>query len=190
MTKTELDNYITLNYKEINTIINIHIINQYKTKNKLSTDVVFSNLYMHLLKKIDDLTNENIKGYIVQYCYKLKYWYKNRHINLTEKNEKENTILNDSDINFLDPNVNENLLVEQDINYNKVINDIVTDFINYSDKNHIEKKLLLDSIYNKIETYSDVKVFYNMKNTYASKTIKEIKILREEFLNYCYENIN
>lgn len=180
MNKSTLDKYINSNYTDIKNIVIKHT-----TKLHYETDIVISNLYLHLEKNLQSLTDTNIKGYIIQYVYYLNIWKQNKSPLLTEKSNRPIYDL-----------INENHIDEYDILNNDLLSDIEKDLYDMLDmfikeeKLTIEEKLLITDLYKyNLRNIKDIMTFYKQRRTYGYKIKNELKQLEERFRQYIIKQI-
>ena len=183
MTKNELDKYITKNEKDIIAIILKHTNDQYKTKRKYDKDVVFSNIYIHLEKNLLKLTFTNIESFIVTYCYRLKYWFKNRHIFLTEDlMEETNEICLSIEEDYF--------CYDGETDYMTLLQELINNFCILNKTDNVNKTLIEDYYKYNILNYKDVMKLYNQKYTYSFRLLKVIRLLISDFEEYCKEELD
>lgn len=166
MTVEELNILFTKNYKEYKIIAIKH------TKALYETDVVMSNLYMHLVKYVDEIIDEKtLLAYTIIYCQRLKIWRKNKPLSLTELNIKDVDYVADVDV-----------LIDND--WSTLFDDNINEFISLCDLKPYQKKLLVDYYTHNLVDYKSVMKFYNQRSTYGYKIFNETKTIISQFEEY------
>lgn len=184
MTKEQLNKYITINYEEIQRIITVHV-----QKTKFDESVVLSNLYINLDKQLDKLTEDNIEGYIVQYCYRLKTWHLNRGIDLTEDLEINKLKSYGVETIFDDEWIRQKIYHIDDGIYETMQEDLIKAYYKEKKLNIVERKLVNDYFQHNIDSIAKMMEFYNMKNTNTVKVNKIKKQLLNEFREFVVDYI-
>ncbi len=192
MTKEQYDEYFTKNYKDIS-------LTALKLKNKFDPYVVISNCYTHVLKYINDITDNNmLKSYIVNYIKQCKYWTQGRNIELSETLYNKESELTDNINPLIIKNNNggaTNTSYENKNNYEHIINIESYNYFKNKFLNNVKTQLtktqyitLKDYLDNKFNGIKELAAYYNISVNVAAKYNKLINIKVKEFKDYLKEH--
>lgn len=198
ITKQQIDQYFTINEKEIKKIIN-------KSKSKFDKDVIFSNCYINCINNIDKISDKNhILTFIKRYVYQLYYWFKSRPIELSEElilnahststvvssmfslDEHFNQNTDESD------NENANESDERLIDFNNIYNieETIQNLTEAFKKtlNSYDKILFENWLDNDITSRKGLLKFYNLNYKYGTKQQQDLFIIIDHYKNYIKNN--
>lgn len=180
ITKQQLDDYFTLNYKQINNLI-INIINQHKRKYDSSS--LLSNGYEYLIQKLNEIPNkEDIQRWLITYA-------KNNIIWENSQIRKEEKIKNNIEINEyydqIDDTDDLDYKIELEQRYTKqkdILNSYRHEYL--TDK---QKMIVFDVYFTKGQSSSRkmARHFNHRSHKAAWELIKQMK----EDINYYIQNI-
>lgn len=154
-----LSNYFDLNIKEINLIAEKH-------KGNYERDVVVSNVFLYLSDKLDQVNEDNIKGYIIRWCSMLKHWNQNRCVYLME--EKKSQYRNIELMEVYDAEQSTISGIEFDSNFKSFLSTL----------SYMDRCILRDYYEEKqLDTIEDIMTFYTVKRRQAFEIKKKINKL-------------
>jgi hypothetical protein len=173
MTKSELNDCFTANYKYLKNIS--YKVRQYKS------DILLSNLYIHLDKFKSNINNEDdLKKFSNQFINKLKIWN-----NVSPDLSEQIRPYNRDKEKFVDDYPE----VESNYNYSDIDEDLELFKENFIQVISKEEQILFNNYFeHKLETIYDIMKFYNQKITYGYKIFNQQKTILENFKKYIKNN--
>jgi hypothetical protein len=174
MTKSEIDNYFTNNYKAIFKTTTSRLWNNNKAY--IQQDVVINNCYIHIIEHIDKIkTISTLESFIYKYITNESYWQFGK---ANKQEAKNNADLND---NYDEVECNEDLenKIQDEITYQnrKYILEMFYQSLNRSDKNLYEMYFVKEK-----RTSRTLAAHLNISKTSALMILREFKLKMNNFI--------